>query len=74
MRHYMLQPYFSYERGLAENMERYFREECGIALLPYQRDSKDYDQLIDVLIDYARRIPAADPMVLQDLREMEGMI
>ncbi|MFC1772617.1 SIR2 family protein [Pseudomonadota bacterium] len=74
VRHYMLQPYFSYEQGLAENMERYFREECGIALLPYQRDSKNYDQLIDVLTDYARRIPAADPMVLQDLREMEGMI
>jgi len=74
VRHYMLQPYFSYEQGLAENMERYFGEECGIALLPYQRDGKSYDQLIDVLTVYAQHMPATDPMVMQDLREMEGMI
>ena len=74
VQHFMLQGFFSYETALAENMERFYREECGIALLPFLRDSKNYDQLIDVLTDYARKIPATDPMVLQDLREMERMI
>jgi hypothetical protein len=72
-RHFILQGFFSHERELMLGMRRYFRE-CGIELLCFLKDHKGWDQLVDVLDEFARSIPASDLAVLQELNEMETLI
>ena len=69
-RHFILQGFFSHEFQLMRNLQDYY-DQCGIALLPFSRDWKDWDQLIDVVEDFATRIPVSRLMKAQELQEME---
>jgi hypothetical protein len=71
--HFILQGYFSHERELMAGMKRYYRE-CGIELIPYLKDAKDWGQLVDVLEEFATLMPASNLAVLQELNEMEGLL
>jgi SIR2-like domain len=71
--HHILQGFFSHEQVLMENMRLYFAE-CGIGLIPFLRDEKNYDQLIEVLEAFAREAPASEPLKLAKLAEMEGLL
>jgi hypothetical protein len=73
-KHYILQPYFSHELEMARHMEAYYSEECGVSLLPYLRDERDFGQLIDVIEYFAREIPIAATMGVQRRLEMEGLL
>jgi SIR2-like domain len=73
IRHYLLQGFFSHEQELMLHLMSYYGE-FGIQLIPFLRDEKDWDQLIDVLDDFARHAPASDPMKLQTLLDMEGLL
>jgi hypothetical protein len=73
IRHYMLQGFFLHQHQLMLHLAAYYRD-FGIQLIPFLRDNKDWDQLIDVLDDFARRAPAADLMRLQKLADMEGLL
>lgn len=73
MRHFLLQGFFSHEQALADSLSHYYAE-CGIELIPFLRDQKDWDQLIDVLEEYARLAPAGAPLHVQLLKEMETML
>ena len=53
IRHFLLQGFFSHEEELARSLSNYYAE-CGIQLIPFLRDQKDWDQLMDVLEEYAR--------------------
>jgi len=70
-RHYILQGFFSHEETLLQSLKSYYLNECGIQLIPFLRDEKDWEQLIDVLEEFARSIPASDPLVLHKKQEME---
>jgi hypothetical protein len=72
-RHFMLQGYFSHERELMIGMKRYYRA-CGIELLPFLKDAKDYKQLESVLDEFTRLMPASNLAVLQELTDMEQML
>jgi hypothetical protein len=72
-RHFMLQGFFSHERELMIAMRRYYRE-CGIELLPFRKDEKGWDQLVDVLDELGRTIPASSLAVLEELDEMEKLL
>jgi SIR2-like domain len=72
-RHFMLQGYFSHERELMKSLSRYYKQ-CDIQLLPFLRDKKDWPQLIEVLEKFADAMPAAEPMHLQKLLEMESLL
>lgn len=72
-RHFILQPFFSHERELMLSMKRYYRD-CGIDLLPFLKDQKGFDQLIDVLDEFARAVPASSLPVLQEFAEMETLL
>jgi hypothetical protein len=48
--------------------------ECGIELIPFLRDQKDREQLLDVLEEFARLVPVSAPMVLQRAQEMEALL
>lgn len=73
-RHYILQGFFSHEEALFQSLRSYYLSECDIQLIPFRRDDKDWDQLLDVLEDFALRIPASDPLVLQKRQEMEELL
>jgi hypothetical protein len=73
MRHFLLQGFFSHEQELARSLSNYYRE-CGIALIPFLRDQKDWDQLIEVLEEYARLAPSGAPLNVQIFKEMEALL
>lgn len=73
MRHFMLQGFFSHEAALKDSLSIYY-EECGIEMIPFLRDEKDWEQVVDVLEDYAQRAPAGAPLSVQVLKEMEALL
>ena len=72
-RHFMLQGYFAHQHELMRSLTQYYRQ-CGIQLLPFQRDQKDWEQLIDVLEHYAGEMPATSPLNLQIQADMEALL
>lgn len=73
-RHYILQGFFSHEEALLRNLRSYYLNECAVQLIPFRRDDKDYRQLLDVLDNFAQKMPAARPLVLQKALEMEDLL
>jgi SIR2-like domain len=73
IRHFLLQGFFSHEEELSRGLSNYYAE-CGIELIPFRRDQKDWDQLIDVVEEYARVAPAGAPLNVQILKEMESLL
>lgn len=73
-KHFMLQGYFSHELELMHSLRQYYLDECGIELIGFRRDDKDWEQLADVLESFAARIPAKDPLLAQELSEMEKLL
>ena len=73
-RHYLLQGFFSHEEQVLSTLRSYYLNECGIELIPFLRDQKDREQLLDVLEAFARELPASDPTVLQRAQEMEALL
>jgi hypothetical protein len=73
-RHYILQGFFSHEEALLRSLKSYYLSECDIQLIPFLRDDKDWDQLLDVLEEFARTIPASAPLMLQKAQEMEDLL
>ena len=72
-RHYIIQGFFSHEGELLRSLKSYYLE-CGIQLIPFLRDQKDWDQLLEVLEEFARLMPASAPLVLQKAQEMESLL
>jgi hypothetical protein len=72
-RHFLLQGFFSHEATLLRHMEAYYLHECGIQLIPFLRDHKDYKQLLEVMEDFAQHIPASGPLMLQQEQELEDL-
>ncbi len=73
-KHYILQGFFSHEDALMRQLKSYYLKECGIELIPFLRDEKDHDQLIDVLEQFANIVPASTPLVIEKAREMEALL
>lgn len=73
-RHYILQGFFSHEESLLRSLRSYYLSECDIQLIPFRRDDKNWKQLLDVIEEFARQIPASDPLVLQKAQEMEDLL
>jgi hypothetical protein len=72
-RHFMLQGYFSHQSELMRSLTQYYKQ-CDIQLIPFQRDKKDWLQLVDVLEHFADVMPATSPLNLQVQAEMEALL
>jgi hypothetical protein len=72
-RHYILQGFFSHQSELADAMEKYFNK-CGIGLLPFRRDERDWGQLVEVIEQFAANLPAQSLAVLEELDQMERLL
>ena len=73
-RHYIVQGFFSHQETLRRSMKSYYLDECGIQLIPFLRDEKDWGQLLEVLEAFAKTIPASEPLILQKEQEMEDLL
>lgn len=73
-RHYLLQGFFSHQKSLMHSLKQYYLHECGIQLIPFLRDQRDWNQLFDVLKEFARLAPASEPMYLQEFKDMKEML
>jgi hypothetical protein len=72
-RHFLLQGFFSHETTVLRSMETYYLTECGIQLIPFLRDQKGWDQLLDVLENFAQRMPTSTPLALQQAQILETL-
>lgn len=72
-KHFMIQGYFSHEEELMRSLAQYYRQ-CGIQLLPFLRDRKDWALLVDVLVEFVRVMPATSPMNLEIQAGMEALL
>lgn len=73
IRHYILQGFFSHEKEVQRTLEGYYLEN-GIQLIPFSRDERDWDQLIEEVEKLAKLAPAADVIKTEKLVEMKGML
>jgi len=73
-KHFIVQGFFSHQADLIRSLQLYFLKECGIELIPFYRDQKDWDQLLDVAAELAKLVPVSDLMCAQELVEMEDML
>jgi len=72
-RHYILYGLFSHEQQVAQSLSKYYAE-FGIEFLPYLKDNKDWDQLIDVLESYAEKMIATTPSQIANLKLLEDLL
>jgi SIR2-like domain len=72
-KHFMLQGFYAHEYELMRSLTQYYRQ-CDIQLLPFRKDQRDWHQLLEVLDDFAKVIPAGELVNLQKLKEMESFL
>lgn len=73
-KHFILQPFFSHERDVASGIANYFKNQCGVTLIPFLRDTNNYAQLIDVIEYFAREIPVATMLNVERRTYMDGLL
>lgn len=73
IRHYLVQGFFSHEQTVCRSMKQYYRRECGIQLVPFLRDQKNHDQLIDVLEHFSKQMPAKEALLLERGQQLENL-
>jgi len=72
-RHFMVQGFFAHQYELMQSMTQYYAQ-TDIELLPFRRDQRDWAQLIEVLEDYGKELPAKTTLGLQKRMEMESLL
>lgn len=73
-KHFILQPFFSHELEVANLYDRYYRDDCGLTMLPYLLDNQEHLQLVDVVENLANLMPGGDLMAVERQVQMEKML
>jgi hypothetical protein len=73
-RHFLLLGFYSHELELMKSLKRYYASECGVELMPFCRDERDWDQLVDVLEHLAQQLPVGALLNLQKRAELRGLL
>jgi len=73
-RHYLLEGFFSHEMQLVENLGSYFLRECNIGLMPFSRETRGWEQLVEVIDYLSQQIPVGKLLGLQERIEMEELL
>lgn len=63
-RHFLLYAHRSTESVQTELMKRFFRDQCGVQVIPYCIDSKGYQELVEVLKAWSPELDVRDPTML----------
>lgn len=69
-RHFLLYPYRSSESAQRQFIERFFRDQCGVQVIPYCIDMKGYGELVDVFKSWVPQLDVRDPTIL----DLQGRI
>jgi len=72
--HFMLQGFYSHQRALVGSLGKYFADEIGVQLLPFSRDKKDWEQLIEVIEHLANEVPTGSILSLQKRAELRSLL
>ncbi len=51
--HYWLFPIFSYQERLLRHLTEYYQNHCNVKLVSFSRDERDYNQLTEVVAEWA---------------------
>jgi hypothetical protein len=73
-KHFILQPFFSHEVDVANGIANYFKNQCGVTLLPFLRDKRNFAQLIYVIEDFAKKIPVAQLLNIERQTFMDSLL
>ncbi|WP_091792508.1 SIR2 family protein [Burkholderia sp. WP9] len=65
VRHYLLFPYLSSEKVQIFYLQRYFRNQCGINLLPFCIDKSGYSELVSVIESWSGQVDVRPPHFVQ---------
>lgn len=63
-RHFILYAYRSSENAQTTFISRFFKEQCGVQVIPYCIDAKGYGELVDVFRSWASKLDVRDPTLL----------
>lgn len=63
-RHFILYAHRSSESAQTTFIERFFREQCGVRVIPYCIDNKGYGELLEVIKSWAPELDVRDPTLL----------
>lgn len=63
-RHFILYAHRSSEDAQTSFIERFFKEQCGVQVIPYCIDTKGYGELIDVFRAWSQELDVRDPTLL----------
>jgi hypothetical protein len=72
-RYFILQGFFTHEHELMRCLTQYYAQ-CDIELIPFRRDQRDWNQLIEVLEEFSSAMPARSALGLQKQLDMEGLL
>lgn len=73
-KHYLLQGFFSHEHALMKELRSYYSSQCRVTLIPYLRDELDWDQLLEVVANFADKMPIGEPPVSEKLTHMAKLL
>lgn len=62
--HFILYAHRSSEAAQTTFIKRFFREQCGVQVIPYCIDAKGYGELVDVFRSWAPELDVRDPTLL----------
>jgi len=64
-KHYWLFPVFSHEESLFFHLQNYYRNQCNVELVPYNRDKNNYLQLASVIRSWVKEISVRPPAFIE---------
>ena len=71
---FLLQPFFKNQQPLYERLKVYHQKSFGVHLIGYARDEKDYQQLEDVLEQWARKLKVKPRALVDDIDMMDRIL
>jgi hypothetical protein len=73
-RRYILQGFFDAEKRLCELLTVYYRENFGSVVVPFPRDHADYEQLTDILAEWAVTLKFGSLALADEIAAIEDEI
>jgi hypothetical protein len=71
---FLLQPFFKSQQSLYERLKVYHQKSFGVHLIGYARDEKDYQQLENVIEQWALKLTVRPPALVGDIEMMDRIL
>lgn len=71
---FLLLAFFKSQQSLYERLKVYYKKSFGVHLIGYARDKKDYQQLEDVIEQWAGKLKVRPPALVDDIEMMDRIL